>query len=46
MEEVYQYEIFKAIESNIPVYCFVEESVWHDHRVYEENREKRKLSKT
>lgn len=34
-----QYEIFKAIESDIPVYCFVEESVWHDHRVYEENKE-------
>lgn len=36
---VTQHEIFKAIESDIPVYCFVEESVWHDHRVYEENKE-------
>ena len=36
---VTQYEIFKAIESDIPIYCFVEENVWHDHRVYEENKE-------
>lgn len=36
---VTQYEIFKAIESDIPVYCFVDENVWHDHRVYEENKE-------
>ena len=36
---VTQYEIFKAIESDIPVYCFVEENVWHDHRVYERNKE-------
>ena len=35
---VTQYEIFKAIESDIPVYCFVDESVWHDHRVYEKNK--------
>ena len=42
---VTQYEIFKAIESNIPVYCFVEESVWHDHRVYEENKEKKDVIK-
>ena len=42
---VTQYEIFKAIESNIPVYCFVEESVWHDHRVYEENKEKEEVIK-
>ncbi len=36
---VTQYEIFKAIEADIPVYCFVDESVWHDHRVYEKNKE-------
>lgn len=36
---VTQYEIFKAIETDIPVYCFVDESVWHDHRVYEKNKE-------
>jgi hypothetical protein len=43
---VTQYEIFKAIESNIPVYCFVEESVWHDHRVYEENKENEEVIKS
>ena len=37
---VTQYEIFKAIESEIPVYCFVDDSVWHDHKVYERNKEK------
>ena len=37
---VTQYEIFKAIESSIPVYCFVEDGVMHDHRVYEQNKEK------
>lgn len=36
---VTQFEIFKAIELNIPVYCFVDENVWHDHRVYERNKE-------
>jgi len=36
---VTQYEIFKAIEADIPVYCFVDENVWHDHRVYERNKE-------
>lgn len=36
---VTQHEIFKAIEADIPVYCFVDENVWHDHRVYERNKE-------
>lgn len=36
---VTQYEILKAIEADIPVYCFIEESVWHDHRVYERNKD-------
>lgn len=36
---VTQYEILKAIESNIPVYTFVEDSVYHDHNVYEQNKE-------
>lgn len=36
---VTQHEIFKAIEADIPVYCFVDENVWHDHRVYEQNKE-------
>ena len=34
-----QYEILKAIESDIPVYCFVEDAVWHDHLVYEQNKD-------
>lgn len=42
---VTQYEIFKAIESDIPVYCFVDESVWHDHRVYEGNKENEEVIK-
>lgn len=42
---VTQFEIFKAIESGIPVYCFVEESVWHDHRVYEGNKENEEVLK-
>lgn len=36
---VTQHEVFKAIEADIPVYCFVDENVWHDHRVYERNKE-------
>lgn len=36
---VTQYEILKAIESNIPIYTFVEDGVYHDHNVYEQNKE-------
>lgn len=42
---VTQYEIFKAIESDIPVYCFVEEDVWHDHLVYEQNKDNEAIIK-
>lgn len=42
---VTQYEIFKAVESGIPVYCFVEDGVMHDHRVYEQNKEKEAVIK-
>lgn len=35
---VTQYEVIKAIEADIPVYCFVDDNVWHDHRVYEQNK--------
>lgn len=42
---VTQYEIFKAIESEIPVYCFVDDAVWHDHKVYERNKEKENVIK-
>ena len=42
---VTQYEIFKAIEADIPVYCFIDENVWHDHRVYERNKENESVIK-
>ena len=34
-----QFEILKAIESNIPIYTFVEDDVYHDHHVYEQNKD-------
>lgn len=35
-----QLEILKAVEQSIPVYAFVDESVLHDHHVYEKNKDK------
>lgn len=35
---VTQYEVLKAVESNLPIYTFVEDSVYHDHNVYEQNK--------
>lgn len=35
-----QLEVLKAIEQSIPVYTFVDESVLHDHHVYERNKDK------
>ncbi|MBD7944726.1 DUF4062 domain-containing protein [Psychrobacillus sp. Sa2BUA9] len=35
-----QLEVLKAIESSIPVYTFIEQKVWHDHELYERNKEK------
>jgi len=32
---VTQLEILKAVESQIPVFAFVDEKVWHDHLVFE-----------
>ncbi|NVJ45533.1 MAG: DUF4062 domain-containing protein [Cytophagia bacterium] len=37
---VTQLEILKAVESGIPVFTFVDSSVWHDHSLYEKNKEK------
>jgi hypothetical protein len=34
-----QLEVLKAIETSIPVVAFVEENVWHDHAVYEKNKD-------
>lgn len=35
-----QLEILKAVESGIPVFTFVDSSVWHDHALYEKNKDK------
>ena len=37
---VTQLEILKAVESGIPVFTFVDSSVWHDHSLYEKNKDK------
>ena len=34
-----QIEVLKAIEVGIPVYTFIEQKVWHDHELYERNKE-------
>lgn len=35
-----QLEIFKAIESNIPIFTFIDSRVLHDHLFYEKNKDK------
>jgi len=35
-----QLEVLKAIESKIPVYTFIDSNVWHDHALYEKNKDK------
>lgn len=35
-----QLEIFKAIESNIPIFTFIDSKVLHDHLFYEKNKDK------
>ncbi|HDV1707549.1 TPA: DUF4062 domain-containing protein, partial [Escherichia coli] len=35
-----QLEILKAIESGIPIFTFVDNAVWHDHSLYERNKDK------
>lgn len=37
---VTQLEILKAVESGIPVFTFIDSSVWHDHALYEKNKDK------
>jgi hypothetical protein len=37
---VTQLEILKAVETGIPVFTFIDEGVWHDHALYEKNKEK------
>lgn len=36
-----QLEIFKAIESNIPIFTFIDSKVLHDHLFYEKNKDKK-----
>jgi len=35
---VTQLEVLKAVESNIPIYTFIDKRVWHDHSLYEKNK--------
>ena len=35
---VTQLEVLKAIENEIPVYTFIDKKVWHDHELYEKNK--------
>ncbi|RYY80255.1 MAG: DUF4062 domain-containing protein [Moraxellaceae bacterium] len=35
---VTQLEILKAVEANIPIFTFVDNSVWHDHELYSKNK--------
>jgi hypothetical protein len=37
---VTQLEILKAIDSGIPVFTFIDSSVWHDHALYVKNKDK------
>ncbi|MBS3909579.1 MAG: DUF4062 domain-containing protein [Actinobacteria bacterium] len=41
---VTQLEILKAVEQGLPVFTFVDERVWHDHALYEKNKNKPILS--
>lgn len=36
---VTQLEVLKAVESQVPVFAFVDEKVWHDHLVFEKNKD-------
>ncbi len=36
---VTQLEVLKAIDSSVPVFAFVDEKVWHDHLVYQKNKD-------
>lgn len=35
---VTQLEVLKAVENEIPVYTFIDKKVWHDHSLYEKNK--------
>jgi hypothetical protein len=38
-----QLEVLKAVEQSVPVYAFVDASVYHDHHVYEKNKDKKEV---
>jgi hypothetical protein len=42
---VTQLEILKAVEEGIPVFTFIDDGVWHDHALYEKNKEKEIIGK-
>jgi len=35
---VTQLEVLKAIENSMPIYTFIDKRVWHDHALYEKNK--------
>jgi hypothetical protein len=37
---VTQLEVLKAVEESIPTYTFIDKKVWHDHELYEKNKDK------
>lgn len=41
---VTQLEVLKAIESSIPIYVFIESRVYHDHAVFEKNKDSAHIS--
>lgn len=42
---VTQLEVLKAIENSIPVYTFIDKQVWHDHALYEKNKDSEIIEK-
>lgn len=40
-----QLEVLKAIESNIPIYTFIDKKVYYEHEVYEKNKKKPEIIK-
>ena len=45
-KSITQLEIFKAIENEIPIYVFIDNSVFHDHLFYEKNKHTADFIKT
>lgn len=40
---VTQLEILKAVESGIPIFTFIDSAVWHDHALYEKNKDNQEI---